>query len=344
MKDLYQILEVDRNASQDEIKKSYRKLALKYHPDKNPDNKESEEKFKEISDAYSILSDPDKKTQYDTYGSAGSGGSGYSGGSPFEDIFSQFGDIFGSFGNRRQQQRKGTDLRVTVNITLHDVIFGVNKKIKYNRNVKCDTCDGKGGDNVVNCSPCGGSGHRSYVQNTPFGTIRQTAVCSHCSGSGKSVKNPCKKCHGQGVMVKQETVEIDIPKGAAHGNYMSMPQFGNHTKDGIPGDLQIIIEETPDIKFKRENNNLIYDEIIPVVDAILGVERNLNTPHGSEIKYTILPGTSHGKLLKVSGKGVPDIHGRVGDLFIRINLKVPKTLTDTEKDILKDLRLRHNFQ
>jgi molecular chaperone DnaJ len=346
MEDLYKILELDNNATSSDIKKAYKRLALKYHPDKNNGSKESEEKFKQISNAYSILSDEEKKSQYDRFGTTGNqnpfgGGSGV----PFEDLFSQFGDIFGSFGNRRQQQRrKGSDLRMTVSLTLNDIIFGVRKKIKYNRNVKCDTCDGKGGEDIVNCGHCNGTGHRSYVQNTAFGSIRQTAVCSHCSGNGKSVKNPCKKCHGQGVVVKQETVDVEIPKGAVDGNYMSMPQYGNHIKDGIPGDLQIIIDEIPDSKFKREDINLIYDETIPVIDAILGVEKSIKTPHNTDIKYTILPGTSHGKLLRVVGKGIPDMHGRMGDLFIRINIKIPTSITSDEKNILRDLGKSNNFK
>ena len=348
-KDYYKILEVDKSATPEEIKKSYRKLALKYHPDKNQNDKESEEKFKEISEAYEILSDEDKKSQYDRFGTVGNNSNPFSGGSSFnmDDIFSQFGDIFGG-GQRRgtQQQRKGSDLRVNINVTLKDIIFGSNKKIKYSRQVKCTSCDGKGGDELVTCIPCQGQGHRSFVQNSPFGTIRQSAVCSHCNGTGKTVKNQCKTCHGQGSTMQQETVEVEIPKGAVHGNFMGMPQYGNFIRAGVPGDLQIVIEETKDPLFKREDLNLIYDEKVSVVDAILGSERKLHIPHGVDVKYTIDPGTTHGKLLRIPGKGIPDAHhkGHSGDLFIRVNLTVPTKVTLEEKDILQKLKNSPNFK
>jgi len=345
-KDYYKVLEVDKNATAEEIKKSYRKLALKHHPDKNQNNKESEEKFKEISEAYDVLSDDTKKSQYDRTGSVGSNSNFGGGGNPFDDIFSQFGDIFGQQRRSGPQQKRGSDLRVKVNITLKDIIFGSTKKIKYSRHCKCQPCDGKGGDELVTCLPCQGQGHRSFVQNTPFGTMRQSAVCSHCNGSGKTVKNPCKSCSGQGVSVKQETIDIDIPKGAVGGNFMSMPQYGNHIRGGVPGDLQIVIEENPDPLFKREDLNLIYDEKVSVIDAILGVENKLNIPHGSEVKYKIVPGTTHGKLLRITGKGIPDAHygGHSGDLFIRINLTVPSNITDEEKEILQNLKKSPNFK
>jgi molecular chaperone DnaJ len=343
-KDYYKILEVDKSASQEEIKKAYRKLALKYHPDKNQGNSEAEEKFKEVSDAYSILSDENKKSQYDRFGSVGGNNSG--GGNPFnmDDIFSQFGDIFGRRSNG-PQQRRGSDLRVKVNVTLNDIIFGCTKKIKYTRHDKCNTCDGKGGEELTTCLPCQGTGHRSVVQNTPFGTIRQSAVCNHCSGSGKSVKSPCKSCSGVGTQVKQETVDIEIPKGAVNGSFMSMPQYGNCIRGGVPGDLQIVVEEIPDPLFKREELNLIYDENVSIVDAILGTEKTLKIPHGSEIKFSITPGTTHGKLLRIGGKGIPDVHfqGHTGDLFIRVNLKVPKSVSTEEKEILQHLKKSPNF-
>lgn len=347
-KDYYKILEVDRNASPDEIKKSYRKLALKFHPDKNPDNKEAEEKFKDISEAYEILSDSEKKLQYDTYGSVG-GNQNFSGGaSPFDDLFSQFGDIFGSFGGRRSnqpRQKRGSDLRVKVSITLHDILFGSTKKIKYNRDVKCTSCDGKGGQELTTCLPCQGSGHRTYIQNTPFGTIRQTAVCSHCSGSGKMIKNPCKMCSGRGVNPHVETVDVEIPKGTVNGSFMAMPQYGNWVSDGVPGDLQVVIEEIPDTKFKREELNLIYDAKISVIDAIIGTEKKLNLPHGNEIKYTIQPGTQFGKLLRITGKGIPDAHfkGQYGDLIIRVTFEIPNRISIEERQLLEHLKKSKNF-
>lgn len=340
-KDYYKILEVNRDATQDEIKKSYRKLSKQYHPDKTGGDKVAEDRFKEISDAYSILSDPDKKSQYDQFGSV-DGGNFSSGGTPFEDLF---GDFFGF--NRRNsgpQQRRGSDLRVKVSITLKDILFGVNKKIKYNRHFKCSQCDGIGGQELTTCLPCQGTGHRSIVQNTPFGSIRQSVVCNHCSGNGKSVKNPCRGCSGSGTTIKNETVEIEIPKGAVGGTYMMMPQYGNWIRGGVPGDLQIIIDEVSDPFFKREEINLIYDQNISVVDAILGIEKNLKLPNDTEIKYTIEPGTTHGRLLRVIGRGIPDPHfGGMGDLIIRINLQVPKKISQEEKELLEHLRKSPNF-
>jgi len=345
-KDYYKLLEVDRNASQEDIKKSYRKLAIKWHPDKNPDNKEAEEKFKEIAEAYDVLSNDEKKSQYDRFGSVG--GNNYSGGGSqfnMDDLFSQFGDIFGGRRNNAPQQRRGSDLRVKVSVTLNDIIFGATKKIKYSRHTQCRSCSGKGGEELTTCLPCQGSGHRSIVQNTPFGTIRQSAVCNHCSGSGKSVKNPCKSCSGSGTQVTQETVDIEIPKGVTGGSFFGMPQYGNWVRSGVPGDLQIVIEEIPDPKFKREELNLIYDDKISVVDAILGCEKRLVTPHGNEIKYTINSGTTHGKLLRVSGKGIPDVHytSHQGDLIIRVNLTVPTKINQEEKELLEHLRKSPNF-
>jgi molecular chaperone DnaJ len=343
-KDYYKILEIDKSASTDEIKKAYKKLALKYHPDKNDGSKESEEKFKEISEAYTILSDTDKKSQYDRFGSV----NGQSDGAynfNMEDIFSQFGDIFGNRRSRQPQQRKGSDLRVKVGLTLSEVIKGVSKKIKYNRQVKCNTCDGKGGEDITTCLPCNGSGYRTYIQNTPFGSIRQTAVCSHCNGSGKTIKNPCKTCHGSGSNSKEEIVDIDIPAGAIDGSFLSMPQYGNHIRDGVPGDLQIVVSEIPDPQFRREDVNLIYEDHISIIDAIIGAEKKIKIPHGVEVKYKIDPGSNHGKLLRIVGKGIPDIHyrGHNGDLFIRLNVKIPNKVTEKEKEILEHLKSSPNF-
>lgn len=345
-KDYYKILEVDKGASQEDIKKSYRKLALKYHPDKNPDNPESEAKFKEVAEAYDILSNDEKKSQYDRFGSVGNNSGG---GSPFDvnDIFSQFGDIFGFGGNRRNspQQRRGSDLRVKVNVDLKDIIFGCEKKLKYTRYVHCKTCDGKGGQDVTTCLPCQGTGHRSFVQNTQFGTIRQSAVCSHCSGEGKVIKDPCKSCKGTGVSPKEETVTIQVPKGSIGGSFFTMPQYGSFVRGGVAGDLQIVVDETQDSKFRREDTNLIYDKEISVIDAILGTNMNIKLPHGDDIKFDIVPGSTHGKLLRIPGKGIPDLHyGQWGDLFIRLSVKIPNKVSDSEKDLLNKLKKSENFK
>lgn len=339
-KNYYDILEVPKNASTEDIKKSYRKLAMKYHPDRNSGDKESEEKFKEISEAFDVLSDPEKKSRYDRIGSVDGPSGNPFGGSPFEDIF---GDIFGSFN--RRGPKKGGDLRVKVSLNLNDIIFGTKKKIKYTRHSACSVCNGLGGKDLSTCPPCNGSGIRTMVQNTPFGQIRQSASCNHCSGSGKIIKDPCKSCSGSGTTVTQEMVEVEIPKGSISGSYFSMPKMGNFLRDGIPGDLQIVIEEVPDNKFKRDDINLIYEDGISVVDAILGVHKSLQIPHGTEIKYTIEPGTNHGSYLRIKGKGIPDLTfpGNWGDLLIKINLKIPKKINLEEKDLLEKLKRLPNF-
>jgi molecular chaperone DnaJ len=346
-KDYYKILNVDKSASQDEIKKSYRKMAMTYHPDKNPDNKEAEEKFKECAEAFEVLSDPQKKQQYDQFGSTG-GGNPFSGrghGFNMEDIFSQFGDIFGNgsgFGNR-SRRRKGSDLRIKVELTLEEVISGANKKIKFTRQDKCKSCDGKGGKDMSTCGPCQGSGHRSIVQQTPFGTVKQTVICTMCSGEGKVSREPCKTCHGMATSPKQEIIDIQIPKGAVEGTQMTMPGYGNWIKGGDFGDLQIFAEEIPDPNFKREENNLIYDQEISVIESILGREFKIKSPQG-EISFTITPGTQHGKVIKISGKGVPVHNWRTGDLYIRISIRIPKNITRDQKEILLNLKGQDNFK
>jgi len=346
-KDYYQILEVDRSASADDIKKAYRKQAMKYHPDKNPGNAQSEEKFKECAEAFDILSDPQKKQQYDTYGTVGDNG----GGNPFsgfgmDDIFSRFGDFFNFGGNNRQRThvRKGQDLRVKVTITLDDVINGLTKKLKYTRQCSCNMCNGVGGKDLTTCGMCQGSGQRKIVQNSPFGVIQQLVVCESCGGNGQIVRTNCNNCRGQGVVPNEETIDINIPKGAFNGATFNLNQHGNAVRNGIPGDLLVVIEEITDPQFKRENNNLVYEQDINIVDAILGKEVHLKTPQG-EIKFSIQPGTTHGKVLRVGGKGVPDLNynSQVGDLFIKMNLKVPSTISDREKELLISLKESPNF-
>jgi molecular chaperone DnaJ len=338
-KDYYKILELDKSATPEDIKKSYRKLALKYHPDKGGD----EDKFKEISEAYSVLSDTDKKSKYDRFGSVDDNGGGFN----MDDIFSSFGDIFGFSGRGNQRsQRKGNDLRVKVRIDLEDILVGCKKKIKYSRHDKCDTCSGKGGSEVVTCLPCNGRGFREVVQNTPFGVIRQTVTCSNCNGSGKSIKNACNTCSGSGTKLVEESVEIEIPKGAVGGTYMVMQKMGNFIRDGVPGDLQIIIDEVPHTKFKRQELDLVCDYDISIVDAILGSEKDILTPLNRKIKFVVSKGTEHGKILRIRGNGVPDVNfnGHSGDLLIRINIKIPTIVSDKEKELLLELRDNPNFR
>ena len=348
-KDYYKILGVDKSASTEEIKKAYRKMALKYHPDRNEGSKESEAKFKEATEAYETLSDEQKKQQYDTYGSAGpspfsGGGNPFSGsGFSVEDLFSNFGDIFG----RRQQQRRaeprGGDLRIRVTLNLKDILEGTTKKLKYKRHEKCAPCDGKGGTDVRECMSCGGSGQRQVVQNSQYGQMRQIVSCQNCNGSGKTIQNKCKTCHGEGIFIKEQSVDVEIPKGVSGGSTLQMDQMGNWIRGGLPGNLQIIIDEIPDPIYKRDGNNLIVEKTISVLDAMLGSEYELDAPTG-KIKYKIDPGTGHGKVLRISGKGVPDINYGLGDLYIRLGVKIPGNLTKEEKQILEDLRESKNFK
>lgn len=344
-KDYYQILEVDRGASADEIKKSYRKMAMKYHPDKNPDNPQAEEKFKECAEAFDVLSDPQKKQEYDTYGTVGgNNGNPFGGGFNMDDIFSRFGDFFNFGGGNQRQVRRGSDLRIKTNVSLQEVINGVDKKIKYIRQVKCNTCDGYGGKDLTNCGMCQGTGQRRVVQNTPFGQIQQIVTCTSCSGIGQITRTNCNNCRGQGVVPKEENLDIKIPKGAVNGVNFNMSGYGNWAKNGQPGDLHILVEETPDSEFKRENNNLVYDQHISIIEAILGKEIKLKTPNG-ELKFTIQPGTTHGKVLRIQGKGVPDLNynGQVGDLFIKMNIRIPQSINNKEKEILESLKDCPNF-
>jgi len=344
-KNYYEILEVDKKSSPEEIKKSYRKLALKYHPDKNNGDSKSEERFKEISEAYDVLSDENKRREYDSIGSNPFGG-GF-GSSPFEDIFSSFNDIFGTYrgDSRRNNQRRGRNLRISVKIDIKDIIFGTKKKIRYNRDIICGTCDGSGGDDIKNCNHCNSRGFIDMVQNTPFGQVRQTITCSHCGGEGKLIINPCKDCHGRGTILNSETLDIDIPKGVFNGSMLTVPGFGNQIKNGHAGDLEVVIEEIPDPNFKRMDANLIYEQYINVLDALLGTEKTLTLPHGTDITYKISGGTQHGKVIKISGKGVATHHrpGYIGDLLIKINLVVPSEITIEERLKLEELRKSKSF-
>ena len=348
-KDYYNVLGVDKNASDDEIKKAYRKMAMKFHPDKNPDNPEAESKFKEAAEAYDVLSTPDKKSNYDRFGSANGGGNPFGGGGfNMEDIFSNFGDIFGSAFNQRysggqKPQSRGSNLRIKVTLNIDEIIKGTSKKLKYKRQDKCTTCSGKGGTDVRSCIPCSGTGQRTVVQNTPFGQVRQVTTCPDCSGSGQIVMNKCNDCRGDGTVVKEQTVDVEIPAGVSNGMQLSMTGFGNHIRNGQPGDLHIIVEEERDFSFKRENNNIIVEKTISVIDAIIGSNIKVKTPHG-EISVAIEPGTEHGKVIRMSGKGIPDIQYGMGDLYIKISIKIPKKIELDEKLTLEKLKNSKNFQ
>jgi molecular chaperone DnaJ len=349
-KDYYKILGVDRKASDEEIKKAYRKLAMKYHPDRNVSDPDAESKFKEIAEAYDVLSSPEKRSNYDNFGSSTGNpfeGHYYAHGFSMDDIFNKFSDIFDNsfFNNKNQKQRKkskGSDLRIKVTLTIDDIIKGTSKKLKYKRHFKCDTCSGKGGTDIRNCFTCQGSGYKTIVQNTPFGQIRQTVICPDCKGSGKIVYNKCPDCHGDGTIIKEQIVEVEIPSGVSNGMQLTMTGFGNHIRDGEPGDLFIIIEELKENYFRREDNNIIVEKTISVIDAIIGTNTKVKTPHG-DIPITIKPGTEHGKTLIIPGKGIPDIQYGLGDLYINILIKIPKNINYEEKIILEKLRESKNF-
>jgi molecular chaperone DnaJ len=353
-KDYYNVLGINKGASDDEIKKAYRKKAMEFHPDKNPDNPQAETKFKEAAEAYDVLSNPEKKSNYDRFGTADANPFGGGGGNPFggfghgfsmDDIFSQFGDIFGQNkggGRWAQKKRKGGDLRLKVSLTIQEILKGVTKKVKYKRQDSCKPCNGKGGTDVRDCMPCSGTGRRVVVQNTPFGQIRQEHGCPDCGASGKKVSNPCGVCRGEGTVPKEEIVSVDIPAGVSSGMVLSMQGYGNYVKDGIPGDLQILVEELREFYFKREGNNLLVEKEVSVIDAIIGSQVKVKTPHG-DIPITIQPGTEHGRQLRVVGKGIPDVNLGLGDLIVKVSLKIPKNVTQEEKEVLEKLKESNNF-
>lgn len=341
--DLYNVLGVDRNATQDEIKKAYRKQSKIYHPDVNKDPG-AEEKFKEVAEAYDVLSTPDKKSNYDRFGTTdGKSQNPFGQGFNMDDIFSQFGDIFGSRGNPHQRrQKKGGDLRIKVSLTIDEIIKGCTKKLKYKRQETCQTCSGKGGSDVRDCIPCGGRGRRVITQNTPFGQMRTESGCPDCNMTGKIVHNKCNSCNGDGTTLNEQTVDVEIPKGVSNGIQLTMQGFGNAIRDGINGDLQIMIDEIRDYSFKREGGNIIIEKEISVLDAIMGANVKVNTPHG-EMVVTIQPGTQPGTVTRMYGKGIPDINYGLGDLIINLKVKVPTNVTMDERYVLEKLKNSSNF-
>jgi len=363
-RDYYEILGVTKNAGPDEIKKAYRQMALKYHPDKNPGNKEAESMFKDAAEAYDVLSNADKKAKYDRYGHAGVGGassSGFSGaGMSMDDIFSHFGDVFGghfsgfggfgsSFGgsNAGRKQNRGSNLRVKVRLTLKEISTGIQKKIKVNKYITCPTCKGSGaedGSSFHTCSSCNGSGYTTHISNTFLGQMQSTSVCNSCGGEGKIIKNKCKTCHGDGIIQSEEIITIDIPAGVQQGMQLSMRGKGNAAaRGGINGDLVIFIEEEAHTELEREGNNLLYNLYLSFPTAALGGEVEIPTLE-SIVKIKIEPGTQPGKVLRLKGKGLPDINGYGrGDLLVNINVWIPKELTKDDKKTIEKLSSSPGF-
>jgi molecular chaperone DnaJ len=357
-RDYYEILGVGRNASADEIKKAYRQLAIKYHPDKNPNDPKAEDKFKEAAEAYDVLSTPEKKARYDQFGHQGmGGGGGFSGGGMnMEDIFSQFGDVFGGGGfegffgggrGGRSGVRQGSNLRIKLKLTLEEAAQGVEKKIKVKRNVGCKSCNGTGAKNgsaLQSCSNCNGSGQVRRVTNTILGQMMSTSTCPVCHGEGKIVKEKCGTCHGEGVTPEEEVITIKVPAGVADGMQLSMSGKGNMPpRGGMAGDLIILIEEEEHSNLKREGNNIVYDLHVNFVDAALGTSVEVPTI-GGNVKIKIDPGTQSGKILRLKDKGIKDLNSyQKGDQLIYVNVWTPKHLSPQEKEILESLRDSPNF-
>ncbi len=356
-KDYYDVLGVGKSASVDEIKKAYRKMAIKYHPDKNPDDKNAEEKFKEAAEAYEVLSNEDKRARYDQFGHEGMRGGGFGGSHmSMDDIFSHFGDIFGgafggSFGGSRSGRRRvnrGSNLRVKVKLTLSDIAHGVEKKIKLNKYKECEACHGSGserGSSPTTCPTCNGQGQVTRVTNTFLGQMQTASTCPQCGGTGEIITNKCKECHGNGIVKGEEIVSINIPAGVSQGMQLSVSGKGNAgARGGVPGDLIVLIEEKEDPELVRDGNNLLYDLYINFADAALGTTSEVPTIDG-KARIKIAPGTQGGKVLRLKGKGIPDVNGYGrGDILVNINIWTPRALSKDEKAMMEKLSKSENFK
>jgi len=347
--DYYDILGISKGASAAEIKKAYRKMALKYHPDKNPDNKEAEEKFKKAAEAYEVLSDADKKSRYDQFGHQafeGSGGFG-GGGMNMDDIFSQFGDIFGGgfgggfggFGGGGRRVVKGSNLRIRVKLSLEDIANGVEKKIKVKRKVQAD------GVTYKTCNTCNGQGQVTRVTNTILGRMQTASACPTCGGAGQSINKKPSEADAQGLVAKEETVSVKIPAGVVDGMQLKVTGKGNAAPgDGIAGDLLVAIQEEDHETLKREGDNLHYDLYVSLPDAVLGSSMEIDTVSG-KVRIKIEPGVQSGKILRLRGKGIPSINGYgKGDLLVHVNVWTPKTLNKKQKEFFESMREDEHFQ
>ena len=338
-KDFYNILGVERSANEKEIKKAYRNKSKQYHPDLNPDNKEAEENFKEIAEAYTILSDKDKKHNYDTYGSVnGNGGRNpFSGGMNMDDIVSSFfggNRGFGSTQHRKNRNKRGSDIRVNIHLPLEDVFNGSHKKIKYKRNDKCNLCEGTGGEHN-NCNHCRGNGFITQLQQTPFGKIQNTINCPTCGGEGIITIKPCNKCIGKGILLKEETLEFDIPKGILDGETLIIKEKGNFFKRGTSGDLLVNIVEVPHDIFHRRGLDIHQRLTLKYKDLVLGAPVDIETLDG-KIRITVKKGTQIGHILRVPHKGLSRGNNH-GDMLLEIWVEIPTTLKEEEKIKIEQL-------
>jgi len=356
-RDYYEILGVDKKASGSEIKKAYRKMALKYHPDKNPDDKDAEKRFKEAAEAYEVLSDSDKRARYDRFGHAGMGGAagggaaGFGGGMSMDDIFSQFGDIFGGggfggggfsgFGGQQRGRRvfKGSNLRIRVKLSLEDIVNGVEKKLKVNKLVQAE------GVEMGTCQTCGGTGQVTRVTNTILGQMQTSSTCNACHGMGQTVKKAPAGADPQGLKREQEVITVNIPAGVEDGMQLTLSGKGNEAPmGGVPGDLLIVVEEEEHPNLKRMGNDLYYELYVNFIDAALGASTEVPLVKG-KAKIKLEPGTQSGKVVRLRGKGVPGLQGgRTGDLLVNINVWTPQKLSSEEKSMLESMRDSDNFE
>jgi molecular chaperone DnaJ len=355
-RDYYEVLGVSRSASDEEIKKSYRQLALKYHPDRNPGNKEAEDKFKEAAEAYEVLSDADKRRRYDQLGHDGLRGTNYRDFTNVNDVFSAFGDIFGAgfgggifdevFGGGQRRRRAGhgqpgSDLRIRLPLTLEEISTGVEKKLKVKRQKPCDTCKGsgaKGNSGRSTCPQCNGTGELRQVSRSMFGQFVNISACPTCDGEGKVIRDPCAACHGEGRVQGESTIKVTVPAGVSNGNYIPLQGHGNAgRRGGPPGDLVVMIEEEEHPQFTRNGDDIIFDLVISFPVASLGGEVEVPTL-GGKARLEIEPGTPAGRMLRMRERGIPHLnsYGR-GDQIVRVQVWVPRKLSARAKELLKEL-------
>ncbi|GAB4338590.1 MAG: molecular chaperone DnaJ [Calditrichia bacterium] len=373
-RDYYEILGVAKTATKEEIKGAYRKLAMKYHPDRNPGDKEAEEKFKEVAEAYDVLSDEKKRATYDRFGHDGlRGGAGFGGGGGMHDPFDLFREVFGGGGfgsifdeffggstrtTRRERRQRGSDLQVKLKLSLEEIATGVTKQLKIKKQVRCQTCSGSGlqaGAKPATCPTCQGSGEVRQVSQSIFGRVVNVTQCSRCGGSGSIITNPCETCRGEGRVHGEETIEVSVPAGASNGNYLQLRGKGNVGPNGGPaGDLIVIVEEKEHKFFVRDGNNIIYELYISFPQAALGSEvliptLELETVNGEKknkmVKISIPPGTQGNKVFRLKNKGMPELNGyHRGDLLVQVKVWVPTKLTPRERELLEELDKQENFK